>query len=96
MLLACSVFTLPSSTRRPDGSALLQMLFGSFGVKAVTLHEEATCACLGAGVGSALVVDIGAQRTTVCCVDEGMPMPGCRHILSCAAHSRTRAHRPFR
>jgi actin-related protein 8 len=50
--------------------------------KAVAVHEEATCACLGAGVSSGLVVDIGATRTTVCCVDEGMSMPGCRHVLS--------------
>ena len=34
------------------------------------IHEEATCACLGHGVPSALVVDIGASRTSVVCIDE--------------------------
>ena len=38
------------------------------------------CAAFGAGVYSACVVDLGAQRSSVCCVDEGMPMPGCRQV----------------
>ena len=55
------------------------------GLKAAIVHEEAGCAALGAGVGSACVVDIGSQRASVCCIDEGMPMPGCRQILSYGA-----------
>ena len=53
--------------------------------QAVIVHEEAACAALGAGTGSACVVDLGEQRTSVCCIDEGMPMAGCRQGLSYGA-----------
>ena len=40
------------------------------------------CATFGAGVGSACVIDIGDQKTSVCCVDEGLANLASRlHIM---------------
>ena len=36
------------------------------------------CATFGAGVPSACVVDIGDQKTSVCCVDDGMSQTSTR------------------
>lgn len=41
------------------------------GVKAVLSHQEAVCAAFGATLSAACVVDLGAQTTTVSCVDDG-------------------------
>lgn len=83
---ACAVIALPDVFDRREGSDIISLLLHaeSLGFKAAICHEEAACAAFGAGVGSACVVDIGGQRSTVCCVDEGMPMPGCRQILAYA------------
>ncbi len=76
-----AVLVLPDHFVRWDGSALVELLFDDLGVAAALVHEESLCACLGAGVSSACVVDIGAQTTTVCCVDELQPMHGARMPL---------------
>jgi actin-related protein 8 len=40
--------------------------------------KEAICATFGAGLSNACVVDIGAQTTTIACVDEGIIIPDSR------------------
>lgn len=47
---------------------ILQVL----GFKSIAVQQEAYCAIFGAGMSSACVVDIGAQETSVTCVDEAM------------------------
>lgn len=45
-------------------------------VRAIRSHDrhpqESSCATFGAGLSSACVVDIGAERTSIACVDEGL------------------------
>lgn len=81
---ACVVLALPDLFDRRFGSEVLSLLLSpaGLGFKAALVHEEAACAAFGVGTGSACVVDIGAERTSVCCIDEGMPMPGCRQLLA--------------
>lgn len=50
---------------------LLDLLFRSLGFKQVLLHQESLGACFGAGLGTACVVDVGASKASVCCVEEG-------------------------
>ena len=81
---ACVVVALPDLFERRLGAEVLSLLLGAAGLgfKAAIVHEEAACAAFGVGAPSACVVDVGAQRTSVCCIDEGMPMPGCRQLLA--------------
>ena len=71
---ACVVLAMPDLFDRRLGSQLLSILLEPSGLhfKAAILHEEAACAAFGAGGNAACVVDIGHERTSVCCVDEGM------------------------
>jgi len=81
---ACVVIVLPDLFARREGAELLGLLLSEqmMGFAAAIVLEEATSACLGAGVPSACVVDLGSQRSSVSCVDELMPMPGCRQVLA--------------
>ena len=65
----CAYLCIPVHPLLLRGNLLLDIL------QACILHEEAPCAAFGAGVGSACVVDIGAECASVTCVDEGMAMP---------------------
>lgn len=40
--------------------------------KAVIVQQESTAATYGAGVSSAVVVDIGAQKTNIVCIEDGV------------------------
>lgn len=51
--------------------------FGKFGIL-----QEAVAATFGSGVSCACVVDVGAERTTVSCVDEGLIVPDSRVNLN--------------
>jgi actin-related protein 8 len=42
------------------------------GFKELAVHQESYCAIFSAGMSSACVVDVGAQETSVTCVDEGV------------------------
>ncbi len=54
-------------------SLLLQMGFANVGIL-----QESIAATFGAGVSNACVVDIGSQKTSICCVEEGMCIPDSR------------------
>lgn len=53
---------------------------------AVVVHQESVCATLGSGLSSACVVDVGDQKTSVCCVEDGVSHRSSRlhtHTLIC-------------
>ena len=39
---------------------------------AIIVHQESVCATFGSGLSSACVVDVGDQKTSVCCVEDGV------------------------
>jgi actin-related protein 8 len=47
------------------------MLF-TLGFKSIMIHQESVLASYAMAVPSACVVDIGATKTTVCSIDEGI------------------------
>lgn len=46
--------------------------------RGVFVQQESACATFGAGVSTACVVDIGAQKTSVSCVEDGLCIPDSR------------------
>jgi hypothetical protein len=44
------------------------------------MSQESLCATFGAGLSSACVVDIGAERTSVACVDDGLLLGETRYV----------------
>ncbi|KAK9353996.1 hypothetical protein V1523DRAFT_409504 [Lipomyces doorenjongii] len=51
---------------------LLDMLFRELQFSKVGIIQESVAATFGAGISSACVVDVGAQKTSISCVDEGL------------------------
>ena len=39
------------------------------------------CATFGTGVGSACVVDVGDQKTSISCVEDGLSQPATRLVM---------------
>lgn len=65
---------------------LMRINFGRVGV-----IQEAVAATFGAGVSCACVVDVGAQKTTIACVDEGLVIVDSRVRLNYGGDNITEA-----
>ncbi|XHG02405.1 hypothetical protein AWENTII_005758 [Aspergillus wentii] len=66
------VFVIPDLYEKSYVSQVLEMLMREFAFARVCFIQESLAATFGAGFTSACVVDIGAQKTSICCVEEGM------------------------
>ena len=66
------VFVIPDLYERQYVVQMLELLMRNFGFGRVCFIQESLAATFGAGYTSACVVDIGAQKTSICCVEEGM------------------------
>ena len=72
------VFIIPDLYERHYVIQILEMLMRDFGFGRVCFFQESMAATFGAGYTSACVVDIGAQKTSICCVEEGMCLENSR------------------
>lgn len=61
---------------------MTNIILNIMGFREIAVHQESYCAIFAAGMSSACVVDIGAQQTSVTCVDEGMVNADTRMSLS--------------
>lgn len=66
------VFVIPDLYERQYVIQILEMLMRDFGFGRVCFIQESLAATFGAGFTSACIVDVGAQKTSICCVEEGM------------------------
>ena len=70
---SCScVFIIPDLYERSYVTMLLDILIRDLGLGRVCLQQESLSATFGAGYSISCIVDIGAQKTSICCVDEGL------------------------
>jgi hypothetical protein len=66
------VILLPDLFIKPQVKALINIFLKVLGFKAAFVHLESIMATFGTALQSACVVDIGADKVNVCCIDEGM------------------------
>ena len=66
------VFVIPDLYEKSYVVTVLDLLFREFGFGRVCFQQESLSASFGAGYPTCVIVDIGAQKTSICCVDEGM------------------------
>lgn len=66
---------------------VIDVILRSLGFRSVFLLQESVAALYGSGVGSACVVDIGAEHINVICVDEGMIVPNSHLIQNIAGRN---------
>ena len=72
------VFVIPDLYEKQYVVQMLEMMMRDLGFARVAFVQESLAATFGAGYSNACVVDIGAQKTSVCCVEEGMCIEGSR------------------
>ncbi|KAI9673395.1 MAG: actin-like protein arp8 [Caeruleum heppii] len=66
------VFVIPDIYERTYVTTALEMLLRDFGFARVCFIQESLAATFGSGYSNSCIVDVGAQKTSVCCVEEGM------------------------
>lgn len=66
------VFIIPDLYERVYVTMMLDILIRDLGLGKVCLQQESLSATFGAGYSISCIVDIGAQKTSICCVDEGL------------------------
>lgn len=66
------LFVIPDLYDKVYVESWVELLFNSVGFGRVGIIQEAVAATFGAGVSCACVVDVGAEKTSISCVDEGM------------------------
>ena len=71
-------YILPDLYEKRYVTQTLDMLMRDFGFGRVCFIQESLAATFGSGVTQACVVDIGAQKTSICCVEEGMCLENSR------------------
>lgn len=69
---------------------MMDILLEKLGFGAAVVHQESVCATFGAGVGSACVVDVGDQKTSVCCVEDGISHKNTRITMEYGGSDITR------
>ncbi|XP_048404163.1 actin-related protein 8 isoform X2 [Stegostoma tigrinum] len=66
------ILLIPDIYNRQHVKELINLLLNNIGFSGVVVHQESICATFGSGLSSACVVDVGEQKTSVCCVEDGV------------------------
>lgn len=83
------VFVIPDLYEKSYVTQILETLMREFAFARVCFIQESLAATFGAGFTSACVVDVGAQKTSICCVEEGMCVESSRVNLKFGGHDVT-------
>ena len=86
-----AIFVIPDLYDKMYVETWLSLLLRVVCFGKVAILQEAVLATFGAGASSACVVDVGAQTTTVTCVDEGLVINDSRIILNYGGDHVTQA-----
>lgn len=70
------VFYIPKLTHK-----ILQSLWQHLLIVSLLLFKESVCATYGSGITVACVVDVGDQKTSISCVEDGISHRASRYEL---------------
>ncbi|XP_066300577.1 actin-related protein 8-like isoform X4 [Branchiostoma lanceolatum] len=84
------ILLVPDIYNRQHIKELINLLLNRLGFSAAIAHQESVCATFGSGVASACVVDVGDQKTAVCCVEDGLSHRNSRLWLDYGGRDITR------
>ncbi|XP_005093366.1 actin-related protein 8 [Aplysia californica] len=73
-----AVLLIPDVYVHKHIKALVNLLLNTFGFGAAIVHQESVCATYGSGITVACVVDVGDQKTSISCVEDGISHKGSR------------------
>ncbi|KAJ1653099.1 actin-like protein arp8 [Dispira simplex] len=72
------VLVIPDLYHPHQVESLVRLVLCHMGFARMIIQQESVCVTFGAGISSACVVDIGAQKSTVVCVEDGYCLPTTR------------------
>ncbi|XP_016421832.1 actin-related protein 8 [Sinocyclocheilus rhinocerous] len=84
------ILLIPDICNRQHVKEVVNMLLVKMGFSAVVVHQESVCVTFGSGLSSACVVDVGDQKTSVCCVEDGVSHRSSRLCLAYGGSDVTR------
>ena len=77
-----AVLLVPDVFRHHHLKLFMDLLLSRLGFGAAFLHQESVCATFGSGIASACVVDVGDQKTSVTCVEDGISYKETRSAIN--------------
>ncbi|CAK5283142.1 unnamed protein product [Mycena citricolor] len=83
------LLVIPDLYERSYLRELSNLLLVTMGFKQLCAQQESLAATYGAGLSNACVVDIGAVKTSIACVDEGLVVADTRLILNMGGNDIT-------
>lgn len=83
------VFIIPDLYEKVLIAQILRQLIVDFGFQRVCFIQESLAATFGAGFGIACIIDMGAEKTSVACVEDGMVIEDSRMNLKFGGHDLT-------
>lgn len=84
------VLIVPDIFNRQHLKEMTNILLNRLGFACVILHQESVCATFGSGIPSACVVDVGDEKTSICCVEDGVSITNTRLRLNYGGSDITR------
>lgn len=84
------ILLVPDIYNRQHIKEVVNMLLLNMGFSAIIVHQESVCATFGSGLSSACVVDVGDQKTSLCCVEDGVSHRNSRLCLGYGGSDVTR------
>ncbi|KAM3846294.1 actin-related protein 8 isoform 4-T4 [Vipera latastei] len=66
------ILLIPDIYNKKHVKEIVNMILLKMGFSGIVVHQESVCATFGSGLGSACVVDVGDQKTSICCVEDGV------------------------
>ncbi|KAG4301549.1 hypothetical protein PCANB_001726 [Pneumocystis canis] len=84
------VLVIPDIYDKHYVEAMLDLLIRILQFSKVCLLQESVCTAFGAGLSATCVVDVGAQMTSIACVEEGICLPESRIQLPYGGDDVTR------
>uniref|UniRef100_A0A671YWC8 Actin related protein 8 n=1 Tax=Sparus aurata TaxID=8175 RepID=A0A671YWC8_SPAAU len=84
------ILLVPDIYNRQHIKEVVNMLLLNMGFSAIIVHQESVCATFGSGLSSACVVDVGDQKTSLSCVEDGVSHRNSRLCLAYGGSDVTR------
>ncbi|KAL6609250.1 actin-like ATPase domain-containing protein [Neocallimastix californiae] len=75
------VLVIPDVYDKVYVTELISLLLKEMNFKAIIIQQESACAAFGAGFSMSCIVDIGAQKTSISCIEDGFCIPETRMNL---------------
>ncbi|XP_031567507.1 actin-related protein 8-like [Actinia tenebrosa] len=85
-----AVLVIPDSFNKNHTKEMMDILINRLKFSSAIIQQESVCSTFGCGLSSACVVDVGDEKASVCCVEDGLVIPNSRHWLHYGGRDITR------